>query len=369
MYEDTATHNTYTVEELMRRAIDLAEKGRGTTSPNPMVGALIVKDDRIIGEGFHKKAGNPHAEVNALMASTEDVAGATMVVSLEPCNHFGRTPPCTEAIINAGIKKVIVGMIDPNPQCAGSGIKQLRDAGIEVEHGVLADVVARQNEVFIKFITTGRPFIIVKAAMSLDGKIAAQEGKQTAITGEEALRRAHELRNEYDAIMVGVGTARTDNPKLTTRLDIEDTRNPIRIIVDSRAKLPLDSNIVRTANDVQTILATTAFAPRQNREDLAARGIDVLKIDAWDGSVDLEMLLEELGERHISSIMVEGGSKLIASFARAGLVDKYMLFVAPKLIGEQGVDVIGDKLDAVRELRIERVERLGEDILIEAYPR
>lgn len=356
-------------EEYMQRAVELAEMGRGTTSPNPMVGALIVKDGRIIAEGYHKKAGEAHAEINALNNATEDVTGALMVVSLEPCNHFGRTPPCTEAIINAGIAKVIVGMIDPNPRCAGGGIKRLRDAGIEVEHGLLSDVVEKQNEAFIKYITTGRPFVSVKAAMSLDGKIAQAQGIQTSITGPEARQRVHELRNEYDAIMVGIRTVLVDDPLLTTRLDREDTKNPIRIIIDSRAKLPVSSQIVATATNVRTILATTAFSPLQNRETLQLKGLEILKLDSWDGSIDLETLLEELGSKQIASLMVEGGGKLIASFVEAGLVDKYTIFVAPKLIGERGVDLVGGRLDVITELRIDSIEQLGEDLLIEAYPK
>lgn len=355
-------------EEYMRRAIELAELGRGTTSPNPMVGALIIKDGRVIAEGYHKKAGEAHAEINALNSATEDAAGATMVVSLEPCNHFGRTPPCSEAIINAGIKKVVVGMIDPNPRCAGGGIKRLLDAGVEVEHGFLADEVARQNEVFIKYITTGRPFVLVKAAISLDGKIAQTPGKTTAITGPDARRRVHEMRSEYDAIMVGIGTALTDDPLLTTRLDRADSKNPTRIVIDSDSKLPIESQIVQTAKDVKTILATSKMPPLPRKEALEARGVELVKIDSWDGSVDLEALLEELGSRQISSVMVEGGGKLIASFVNAGMVDKYMIFVAPKIIGRGGVDLVSVKLSEIKQLRVASTEQLGEDLLIEAYP-
>ncbi|OIO87527.1 MAG: riboflavin biosynthesis protein RibD [Candidatus Aquicultor secundus] len=380
MMENTAVD----FKQYMKRAVELAEMGRGTTSPNPMVGALILKDGRVIAEGYHQKAGEPHAEINAFNNATEDVEGATMVVSLEPCNHHGRTPPCSEAIINAGIKKVIVGMIDPNPKCAGGGIKRLRDAGIEIEYGVLSDVVAKQNEVFIKYITTGRPFVVLKAAVSLDGKIAQSPERATAITGEAARKRAHELRNQYDAIMVGIGTVTVDNPQLTTRLERENTRNPVRIIVDSKARIPLSSKIVSTAHDVRTIIATTSFASLANIEDLKVRGLEIIKLETWDGTVDVELLLEELGSREISSILVEGGGKLAASFVKAGLVDKYMIFIAPKFIGKQGVDLIGGRLDVMKELRIESIEQLGkgkaedtvkdikdgiEDILVEAYPK
>ncbi|MBE0447154.1 MAG: bifunctional diaminohydroxyphosphoribosylaminopyrimidine deaminase/5-amino-6-(5-phosphoribosylamino)uracil reductase RibD [Actinobacteria bacterium] len=356
-------------EKHMRRAVELAEMGRGATSPNPMVGAVILKDGRIVAEGYHKRAGEPHAEVNALRNASEDVTGAVMVVSLEPCNHSGRTPPCTEAIIDAGIKKVVVGMIDPNPKCAGSGIKRLIDAGIEVEYGLLADKIAKQNEVFIKHITTGRPFVTVKAAISINGKIAEAPGASTSLTGEEAKKRVHELRNEYDAIMVGIGTVLADDPLLTTRLERDDVRNPVRIVVDSRARLPLDSKISSTACDVKTIIATTPLALPRNIEDLKIKGLEVIKLGTWNGSVDIELLLEELGGREVSSLIVEGGGNLIASFIRADLVDKYLIFVAPKLIGERGVDLIGGKLKSIKEVKIERIEQLGSDLLIEAYPR
>ena len=355
-------------EVYMDRAIALAEKGRGATSPNPMVGALIIKDDRVIAEGYHERVGEPHAEINALKNAVEDVTGATMVVSLEPCNHFGRTPPCTEAVIEAGIGKVVVGMVDPNPKCAGGGIKRLRDAGIEVEYGLLADKIAKQNEAFIKYITTGRPFVVLKAAITLDGKISEAPGKTTAITGPDTKQRVHELRNEHDAIMVGIGTVITDDPMLTTRLDGVKAKNPIRVIVDSKARTPLNSRIVKSAREVRTIIAAGSRAAAANIEDLKARGIEALKLGRWDGAVDVELLLEELGRLEISSVLVEGGGSLIASFVKAGMVDKYMVFVAPKLFGESGVDFVGGKLDSARMLSITATERFGDDILIEAYP-
>lgn len=355
-------------EAHMRRAIELAEQGRGTTSPNPMVGAVIIKDDRVIAEGYHKKAGEPHAEINALNNATEDVVGATMVVSLEPCNHYGKTPPCTEAIINAGISKVIVGMIDPNPKCAGSGIKRLRDAGIKVEYGILAEQVAKQNEVFIKYITTHRPFVTVKAAISMDGKIAESPGSTTTITGNDARQSVHELRNESDAIMVGIGTVLADDPLLNTRLDRVGTKNPIRVIVDSAAKIPLESKIVQTASEIKTIVATTMAASEKNIKALRAKGVEVIEIDSWNGKVDLEVLMEELANREISSVIVEGGGRLIASLVKADLVDKYLIYVAPKLIGEQGVDFVGGNLSSIIDLRIRYVGTIGEDIFIQAYP-
>ncbi|MDI6816541.1 MAG: bifunctional diaminohydroxyphosphoribosylaminopyrimidine deaminase/5-amino-6-(5-phosphoribosylamino)uracil reductase RibD [Actinomycetota bacterium] len=355
-------------EVYMDRAIALAEKGRGETSPNPMVGALIIKDDRVIAEGYHERAGEPHAEINALKNAVEDVTGATMVVSLEPCNHFGRTPPCTEAIIEAGIGKVVVGMVDPNPKCAGGGIKRLRDAGIEVEYGLLADKLAKQNEAFIKYITTGRPFVVLKTAISLDGKISEAPGMTTAITGFDTKQKVHELRSEHDAIMAGIGTVIADDPMLTTRLEGVKAKNPIRVIVDSKARTPLSSRIVKSAREVRTIVAAGSRAAPANIEDLKARGIEVLKLGRWDGAVDVELLLEELGRLEISSVLVEGGSSLIASLVKAGMVDKYIVFVAPKLLGENGVDFVGGKLESARMLRITATERFGDDILIEAYP-
>jgi diaminohydroxyphosphoribosylaminopyrimidine deaminase/5-amino-6-(5-phosphoribosylamino)uracil reductase len=355
-------------EVYMDRAITLAEQGRGATSPNPMVGALIIKEDRVIAEGYHERVGEPHAEINALMSAVEDVVGATMVVSLEPCNHFGRTPPCTEAIIEAGIGRVVVGIVDPNPKCAGGGIKRLRDAGIEVEYGLLADRIAKQNEAFIKYIMTGRPFVVLKAAITLDGKIAEAPGKTTAITGPDTRQRVHELRNEHDAIMVGIGTVLVDDPMLTTRLDGAKIKNPIRVIVDSKARTPLGSNIVKSAREVRTIVAVSARAAPANIQDLKARGIEALKLGRWDGAVDVELLLEEMGRLEISSVLLEGGGSLIASFVKAGMVDKYMVFVAPKLIGAGGVDLVGGTLESASKLKVTAIEHFGEDILIEAYP-
>jgi diaminohydroxyphosphoribosylaminopyrimidine deaminase/5-amino-6-(5-phosphoribosylamino)uracil reductase len=353
----------------MKKAIELAEMGRGTTSPNPMVGAVIIDDDGIVvSEGYHKKAGEPHAEVNAIKAAAGDISGKTMVVTLEPCNHFGRTPPCTRAIIEAGLKKVVVGMIDPNPKCSGGGIKALRDANIEVEYGLLSEEIAKQNEVFIKYVLTSRPFVLVKVAISLDGKISEAPGTVSRITGNEAHVRVHEMRNEHDAIMVGIGTVLSDDPQLTTRLDHQETRNPIRVVVDSHARLPLHSNIAATARAIPTLLATTTNASADLLSDLELTGVQAIKLHSWDGAVDLELLLEELGSRDISSVLVEGGGKLIASFVRVGLVDKYVFFIAPKLIGKPGVDLIGGALDKIAGLRIEKVEKVGADLMVEAYP-
>ena len=356
-------------ESYMKRAIELAEKGRGSTSPNPMVGALILRGDKVIAEGYHEKAGEPHAEINALNSATDDVHGATMVVSLEPCNHYGKTPPCTEAIIKAGISRVVVGMIDPNPKTAGSGIKRLRDAGIKVEYGLLSEQVAKQNEVFIKYITTNKPFVTVKAAISLDGKIAEAPDTTTAITGEAARVSVHELRNESDVIMVGIRTVLADDPLLTTRLNREGTKNPVRVILDSEARLPLYSKIANTASEIKTIVATTTAAPKKNIQNLESRGIEVLGIDSWNGKVDIEALLDELASRELSSVLVEGGGKLIGSFVKAGLVDRFLIFIAPKIIGEQGVDFVGNSLDLTRELKVRYVGKIGEDIFIQAYPK
>jgi diaminohydroxyphosphoribosylaminopyrimidine deaminase/5-amino-6-(5-phosphoribosylamino)uracil reductase len=355
--------------QYMQRAIELAEKGRGRTSPNPMVGAIIVDDDgSIISEGYHKKAGEAHAEVNAIRAAGDNAKDKTMVVTLEPCNHYGRTPPCTKAIIKAGLKKVVVGMIDPNPKCSGSGVKTLRDAGIEVEYGLLSDEVAKQNEVFVKYILTSRPFVVLKVAVSLDGKISEAPDTASKITGDEAHIRVHEMRNCHDAIMVGIGTVLADNPLLTTRLDGQDTHDPLRVIIDSHARLPLHSRIAESSREVPTLLATTTNASVDHISDLELAGIQAISLHSWDGSVDLELLLEELGSRYISSVMVEGGAKLAASLIRAGLVDKYVFFIAPKLIGKPGVDLVGGALDRVTELRIGKVEQVGADLMVEAYP-
>jgi diaminohydroxyphosphoribosylaminopyrimidine deaminase/5-amino-6-(5-phosphoribosylamino)uracil reductase len=357
--------------EYMKRAFELAEKGRGRTSPNPLVGAVIVKGAKIVGEGFHEKAGMPHAEINALREAEESARGAAMYVTLEPCCFYGRTPPCTEAIKEAGIKEVIVGLMDPNPKVCGKGISGLEDAGIKVQVGILSEKISTQNEIYIKHITTGYPFVLMKAAMSLDGKIALHNGEQARISSEASLMRVHELRAEYDAIMVGIGTVLADGPLLTARISEKKPKNPLRIIVDSALRIPLESRIVKTAAEIKTLVAC-ANAEEERKNRLQEGGIDILDLPQEDGKVNLSALLKELGKREVASVLLEGGSKLNASAFKAGLVDKILLFIAPIFIGNRDapclIDSNIDRMEEAHKLRISGVQRSNGDLVIEVYP-
>ncbi len=367
-------------ERFMRRALELAARARGRTSPNPVVGALVVRDGRVVGEGYHHRAGTPHAEVHALRAAGERARGATLYVTLEPCNHYGRTPPCTEAIIAAGIARVHMAMLDPNPLVNGRGQARLEAAGIPTTVGLCGKEAAELNEAFSTHITTGRPFVIAKFACSLDGKIATATGESRWISGPEARRRVHELRDQVDAIMVGSRTVLLDDPRLTTRLERpadpeRGSHHPLRIVADSRGRVPLEARIFDPALPGRTLVAATAAFPPERRRELARRGIEVLALPADpDGRVDLTALLDELGRRQVLSLLVEGGGTLLASFFRAGLVDKVLAFVAPLIIGGQeapsvvaGLGVT--HLEQATRLERVRVERVGEDILVCGYPR
>ena len=356
--------------DYMLRALDLAAGACGRTSPNPMVGALLVKDGRIIGEGCHLCAGTPHAEVHALADAGDEARGATLYVTLEPCCHHGRTGPCADAVIAAGIKRVVAAMTDPNPKVAGQGLALLRAAGLEVEEGLLAKEAAKLNESFIKWVSTKMPFGIMKTAMTLDGKIATRTGHSKWITGAAARLRVHRLRDTCDAIMVGIGTVLADDPELTTRLP-EGGRNPVRIVVDSRARTPLTAKLV---NDGQapTLIAVTADAPQQSIAALQAKGAEILVLPRGETGVDLRVLFRVLAERKLTSVLIEGGATLNAAALAANVVDKVEAFVAPKIIGGtaapgpvggQGAVSLGDAVmleDAV-------AETIGEDILISAY--
>ncbi|PKM80383.1 MAG: riboflavin biosynthesis protein RibD [Firmicutes bacterium HGW-Firmicutes-13] len=360
-------------EKYMWLALDLARQGIGRTNPNPMVGAVIVKDGEIVGTGYHQKAGTPHAEVHALTAAGEKAQGATMYVTLEPCVHFGKTPPCTEKIMAAGIKKVVISMVDPNPLVCGSGIKVLKDAGIKVKVGVLEDKAKKLNEVFLKYITQGFPFVILKSAMSLDGKIATRKGLSRWITSEKSREFVHQIRNQVDAIMVGIGTVLKDNPRLTTRIETEEeVKNPIRVIVDSQGQIPLDARVVRHSGDSTTILATTELAPADKLKALSSMGVEIFQSNSRDNKVDLTGLMKYLGEREISSLLVEGGSTLNYSLLEEGLIDKILFFIAPKLIGgtEAPTPVGGkgkDFLEDVWNVQDIQVKLIGEDILLTGY--
>lgn len=353
-------------ERYMNLCLRLAKRGLGKTSPNPMVGAVVVKDHKIIGVGYHKKAGEPHAEVISLDKAGRDASGGTLYVNLEPCSHFGRTPPCTKKIIECGIKRVVVGILDPNPQV--SGIKELKDAGIEVEIGVLKEESSLLNEVYLKYITTKHPFISIKAGMTLDGKIATRFGESKWITCEESRRFVHALRSQFDAVLVGKETVIMDNPCLTVRIEGR-RKNPIRVVVDSKAAVPLGARVFN--NDTTTILATTRFAPKQKLKVLEEKGVKVMVIEHKKGRVDLEGLMEELGRQEITSVLVEGGAEINASLLENRLVDRIMFFISPKIIGGDSRCVIGGEgVSSLRDaIELENIatKRIGEDLLVMGY--
>ena len=356
----------------MQEAIALAERGRGHTAPNPMVGCVLVKDGRTIGRGYHHRYGDLHAERDALAACTEDPAGATMYVTLEPCCHRGKQPPCTDAILAAGIARVVVGATDPNPLVGGRGIALLRAGGVAVEAGLLEAEVREQNRIFLKYITEKRPWVSLKVAMTLDGKIATADGDARWVTSEPARRFVHELRGQRSSICVGAGTVRLDDPMLDCR--VEGYSNPVRILPDSAASLPPESRIARSAGAIRTIVAHTDAAPAGRLERLRACGIELLSCAARDGRVDLPDLLSRLGALGIDSILLEGGEALNGSFVAQGLVDEYYIFIAPKILGGQDAKTsVGGpgfaKMADALALDIRSVERIGPDLLVHAYPK
>lgn len=357
-------------EEYMLLALELAKKGKGKVNPNPLVGAVIVKDGRIIGQGYHERYGGLHAERNAFRSCTEPAEGAALYVTLEPCCHYGKTPPCTDAIIQNKIAKVVIGTLDPNPIMAGKSAEQLRNNGIDVVVGVLEEECQRLIRVFRKYITRQRPFVLMKYAMTMDGKIAARTGESKWITGEDARMHVQETRNEYRAIMVGVNTVIQDDPLLTCRL--KDGRSPVRIICDTGLRTPLESQIVQTAKDVKTIIATSATD--ENKKELyRKKSCIVLDIPKKDGHIDLSELMRILGEQNIDSILLEGGGTLNWSALEAGIVDLVQTYIAPKIFGgtaKTPVNGLGvETPDDAYPLKNCSIERIGNDFLIESEVR
>lgn len=355
--------------EYMRRAMELAERGVGFTNPNPMVGAVIVKGGKVIGEGWHERCGEWHAERNAFKNCTVPAEGATMYVTLEPCCHYGKTPPCTEAIIEHGIARVVVGMEDPNPLVAGKGIALLREAGIEVVCGVEEEALREQNRVFLKYISTKLPWVAMKTAMTLDGKIATRTGDSKWITGAEARAYVHELRHRFMAILVGIGTAVVDDPLLNCRIEGRGVRQPIRVVVDGNARLSLDSQLVKTAGEYRTIVAHTRFAPEESVKALREAGVEMLLCKEKEGLVDVRNLLELLGQSGIDSILLEGGGSLNYTFLAEGLADELYAFIAPKIVGGMNaktpVEGAGmEKMADAINLELENVLNIGHDILL-----
>lgn len=358
----------------MRLAIRLARKARGKTSPNPLVGAVVVKEGEIVGKGFHQKAGEPHAEVNALNDAGEKARGGELYVNLEPCNHYGKTPPCTGMIIDSGIKRVFVGMVDPNEVVAGRGIRCLRDNGIHAKTGILKEECQRLNEVYIKYITEKRPFVIVKSAASLDGKIATRIGDTRWITNERSMGFVHKLRNEVDGILVGIGTIMADDPRLTTRLNGRRGKDPVRIVVDSKLRILLGAKVLNHESKAKTIIASTESADKEKVKKLEGLGAKVLIIGSKNNRVDLEELMHELGKLEIASLLIEGGAEVNASSLSSGIVDKILFFYAPKIIG--GIKAVGlvggegvERLCDAIILKDIKVRRFGDDILVEGYVR
>lgn len=361
----------------MHEALKIAKYGLGRTSPNPMVGSIIVKDNRIVGQGWHRKAGTPHAEIHALNQAGDLAKDATIYVTLEPCCHHGRTGPCSEAIVKSGIKRAVVAMRDPNPLVASKGIEELKNAGIDVTVGVLEDEAIKLNEVFIKWITSGLPFVTLKTAISLDGKIASYTGHSKWITGSASRHFVHKLRDCYDAILVGIGTVIADDPSLTTRLDEINPneyqgKSPVRVIVDSKARIPLTAKVL---NDgcAQTIIAVSAEADSDKVNALQEKGAEILAIskDEANGGIYLPELLKKLGELKYTSVFIEGGANINASFLKYDLVDKVYWFIAPKIIGgENAKGPIGgtgvDTVDKAVKLKDIEITQIDEDILVSA---
>jgi len=360
----------------MRLDLRLARKGMGRTSPNPVVGAVIVKGKTIVGRGYHHRAGKPHAEILALRQAGKRAQGATLYLNLEPCDHVGRTPPCTRAILQAGIKRVVAGMKDPNPLVSGRGIRRLRKAGVPVDVGILREECQQLNAPFCKFITTQKPFVILKAAASLDGKVATRSGDSRWISSEASRNYAHRLRREADAVMVGIGTVLKDNPLLTVRLPGETRApHPLRVIVDSRLRIPFHSQLVQTAGKYPTLVATTRAASSSKGQRLAAARVEVRVIKSdGQGRVSLKVLMEELARRGLMSVLLEGGPTLNAGALKEGLVDHLLFFFAPKVVGgERAPAMIGGegvlRVQEAQPVRILKVRRIGPDILIEGTVR
>lgn len=357
----------------MELALHLAKSAEGQTGVNPMVGAVVVKDGRIIGMGAHLRQGQAHAEVHALNMAGGEAEGSTVYVTLEPCNHSGLTPPCTERLIHEKVKRVVIAALDPNPKVPGAGVNRLRDTGIEVITGVMRHEAEQLNEVFNKFITTGMPYVTLKSAMTLDGKLASRTGSSRWISGEASRLEVHRLRHTHQAILVGIGTVLADNPSLTTRLPV-DALNPIRVIIDARLEIPLDARVIQDKS-APTFVVTTAAADREKVSALTMLGVEVLEAEAIrDGRVNLDQMLRLLAAKSISSILVEGGGRVNGTFLSNGLVDKVICYIAPKVIGGEkapsvfhwpGEDLMSDAID----FDVISIETVGSDIRWVGVPR
>ena len=354
----------------MREALDLAKTAEGRTTPDPMVGAVLVKGGRIISVGYHGEVATPHAESWAIQKAGEDARGSTLYVNLEPCNHYGNNPPCTETIIRSGVKRVVASMKDPNPLVKGKGFARLRRHGVKVEIGLLDEEARRMNEVFIKYMSTGLPFVVMKSAMTLDGKIATYTGASRWVASTASLRFAHHLRNLYDAILVGIGTVLVDNPRLDVRR-VQKIKDPIRVVLDTHARTPLKAEVLNVPG-ARTIVVVGPDAPRKKTEALTKKGAQIIVAKVKKGEIDVRDLLVKLAEIKITSVLVEGGGEVNASFVEAKLVDKAHFSITPKIFGgreaKTPVEGQGVRLPSQAHwLKSMHVERLENDILISGY--
>jgi diaminohydroxyphosphoribosylaminopyrimidine deaminase / 5-amino-6-(5-phosphoribosylamino)uracil reductase len=357
----------------MRRVIQLAERAYGKTSPNPMVGAIVVKCGKVVGEGYHSRAGQPHAEIKALKRAGSDAYSADLYVNLEPCCHFGRTPPCTDAIIQAGIKRVFVGMKDPNRKVSGEGLRALKVKGIEIVSNVLKKECLKLNESFVKVMKTGMPYVIMKTAMSLDGKIATRSGGSRWITGKLARNHVHIIRSQVDAILVGTKTILKDDPSLTCRLKGGLVKHPVRIILDRRNRIPLTSKVFKNSRSQKIIYVTGLDISSRRFKTLVDRKVEILKSKSSKNGFYINNLLKELANRDINSLLVEGGSELNASLVKANAVDKVVAFISPILLGgTQAPSFLGGqgvmRVSGGMNLKYIKVKKIGGDLMVEAIP-
>ena len=359
-------------QDYMRMALALAAKGTGYVSPNPMVGAVVVKDGQVVGQGYHQAVGQAHAEVNALADAGAKAVGATLYVTLEPCNHFGRTPPCTHKIIEVGIQRVVVAMDDPNPDVCGGGNEYLRSQSLTVSSGVCQAQALRLNEAFVKYSRTKQPFVVLKTAATLDGRIATRTGDARWVTGAKARGMVHQMRHALDAIMVGVGTVLADDPQLTARLEGKAAVDPIRVVLDTQLRMPATARMLQQASKAPTYLVCGPQATPAARKRVTQKGARILEVPVKNGRIDLQALMEALGRMQITSLLIEGGGLVAGAALTAGIVDKIAFFYAPKILGgDDGVPVCagcGPRLmrDAlnIKEITLERV---GEDMLVQGY--
>ena len=355
----------------MKKAIELAEKGEGYTSPNPLVGAVVVKNNNIVGEGYHQYPGGPHAEVYALEKAGEKAKGGTLYVNLEPCSHYGKTPPCSLKVIKSGIKRVVIGIEDPNPVVSGRGIEQLRNNGIDVKVGVMEEEARRLNEIFIKYITTNYPFVLLKTAQTMDGYIATKTGDSKWITNEKSRTKGHHLRHKVDAILVGSGTVLSDNPRLTTRLSHGNGKDSIRVVLDSKLEIPLDAKILNVDSDAKTIIATgNQVCNKKTKEYSRKDNVEVLNLQVEeDNNILIDKLLTKLHDREITSVLIEGGGRVNYSFVQSGFVDKIYSFIAPRLLqGNDGISVFNgpgpDNMKNVKNLKNIKYKTLGDNLMV-----